>query len=136
MTSLSTTHTVKTTGSKIADLFSNPVSTTTARATFITYNNTVLCFCKCVKSSNETYPQFYNRIIEPLKLDKKQLSSYIRKRNSANDDRKSAAYFGYGGIFVLVTAIVVIVLADFSLLYKNINKLRKKRLCNSNLSRK
>lgn len=126
MISLSAKQTVKTTESKITDSFSNPVPTTTASATYITYNNTVLCLCKCVKSSNKTYPQFNNRIIEPLKLDKKQLSSYIRKRNSANDDRKSAAYFGYGGIFFLVTAIVVIVLADFSLLCKNINKLRKK----------
>ncbi|XP_063399743.1 uncharacterized protein LOC134684389 [Mytilus trossulus] len=126
MTSLYFNQTVNTTESEMTDLFSNPVPTTTARTTYITYNNTVLCLCKCIESSNETYPQFYNRIIEPLKLDKKQLSSYIRKRNSANDDRKSAAYFGYGGIFVLVTAIVVIVLADFTLLCKNINKLRKK----------
>ncbi|CAC5376346.1 unnamed protein product [Mytilus coruscus] len=126
MTSLSTTQTVKTTGSKTKDSFSIPVSTTTASATHITYNNTVLCLCKCLKSSDETYPQFYSRIIKPLKIDKKQLSSYIRKRNSANDDRKSAAYFGYGGIFVLVTAIVIIVLADFSVLCKKINKLLKK----------
>ncbi|VDI69689.1 Hypothetical predicted protein [Mytilus galloprovincialis] len=84
----------------------------------VTYNNSRatrnVCLCWCSISENETFAEFYERIIEPLKVNKKSLSSTIRKLTCANDDRPSAARVGYVGVITLLIVILTIVALDFS----------------------
>ncbi|CAG2243402.1 unnamed protein product [Mytilus edulis] len=46
------------------------------------------------------------------KVDKKKLSSYKRKHQSASDPRKSSMYIGSVGIAVLVSVVLLIVFLD------------------------
>lgn len=53
---------------------------------------------------------------EDLLLDKRSLSSYRRKRTSANDDRLSSKRIGMLGVCVLCTFAAVIFIMDFNTL--------------------
>ncbi|CAC5394042.1 MRC [Mytilus coruscus] len=66
--------------------------------------------CNCQEPS--AIPEIPNDIIT-YRLDKTTLSSYIRKRNSASDPRKSSFYIGCVGITVLVLSVLFIVVLDF-----------------------
>lgn len=84
----------------------------------VTYNNSKatsnVCLCSCSIYENETFAEFYERIIEPLKVNKKSLSSTIRKLTCANDNRPSAARVGYVGVITLLSVILTLVALDFS----------------------
>ncbi|CAG2251166.1 unnamed protein product [Mytilus edulis] len=66
--------------------------------------------CNCQEPS--AIPEIQNDIIT-YRLDKTTLSSYIRKRSSASDPRKSSFYIGCVGIIVLVLSVLFIVVLDF-----------------------
>lgn len=84
----------------------------------VTYNNSKatsnVCLCSCSIYENETFAEFYERIIEPLKVNKKSLSLTIRKLTCANDNRPSAARVGYVGVITLLSVILTLVALDFS----------------------
>ncbi|XP_063415974.1 uncharacterized protein LOC134697620 [Mytilus trossulus] len=67
--------------------------------------------CKCNCQELPAIPEIHNDIIT-YRLDKTTLSSYIRKRSSASDPRKSSFYIGCVGITVLVLSILFIVVLD------------------------
>ncbi|CAC5384855.1 unnamed protein product [Mytilus coruscus] len=68
------------------------------------------CTCNCLdvpkKASN-------NVLVNQLKIDKKTLSSYKRRLQSATDPRKSSLYIGCVGIVVFSVNVAFIVLLDF-----------------------
>ncbi|VDI03761.1 Hypothetical predicted protein [Mytilus galloprovincialis] len=70
-------------------------------------NNT--CECNCPKAS---VTPINNGVLDQLKIDKKTLSSYKRRRKSATDPRNSSFYIGCVGITVLVISVAFIVLLD------------------------
>lgn len=49
-----------------------------------------------------------------LTVDNKNTSSAIRRRISARDDRPSAASFGYVGVVMLATPIVLMICLDYN----------------------
>ncbi|CAG2190612.1 unnamed protein product [Mytilus edulis] len=71
--------------------------------------STSTCKCNCPKAS---VTPINNDLIDQLKIDKKTLSSYKRRRESATDPRKSSFYIGCIGITVLVISVAFIVLLD------------------------
>ncbi|CAG2200681.1 unnamed protein product [Mytilus edulis] len=73
-----------------------------------TCNSTCTCNCLDVpkKASNKV-------LANQLKIDKKTLSSYKRRLQSATDPRKSSLYIGCVGIVVFSVNVAVIVLLDF-----------------------
>ncbi|CAC5376355.1 unnamed protein product [Mytilus coruscus] len=86
----------------------NPVTSNSSRTT------TNICLCWCKNHENETFDDFYGRIVKPLKVNKKSLSSTIRKLTCANDNRPSAARVGYVGVITLLLVMFTIVALDFS----------------------
>lgn len=79
-----------------------------------------LCMCDCDNRRNETFSQFLKRLVDPLKLNKRRLSSFIRKQTSADDSRTSSACLGYGGMIVLILLAATLVVADFPLIWNKI----------------
>lgn len=62
----------------------------------------------------ETLKEEINYIKENLTLNSKQMSSAIRRRTSARDDRSSAASCGYVGIGILSVVAVLMICSDCS----------------------
>ena len=79
-----------------------------------------LCICDCDNRRNETFSQFLKRLVDPLKLNKRSLSSFIRKQTSADDNRTSSACLGYSGMIVLILMAATLVVADFPLIWNQI----------------
>ncbi|CAG2246991.1 CD206 [Mytilus edulis] len=65
--------------------------------------------CRC----NFQEPMDIPEIPNDIRLDKTTLSSYIRKKNSGSDPRKSSFYIGCVGLTVLVMSVLFIVVLDF-----------------------
>ena len=53
-----------------------------------------------------------------LKVNSNSTSSFRRKKTSANDERKAAAYVGVAGIFMLIVPVVLMVVSDLSYVFK------------------
>lgn len=71
---------------------------------------TPTCTCNCPKVS--VTPNS-NVLVDQLRVDRKTLSSYKRRQQSATDPRKSSFYIGCVGITVFVVFVGFIVLLDF-----------------------
>lgn len=84
------------------------------------------CPCTCDRATTGNATNFISRPrpingtdtssaveIADLVLDKKTLSSAIRKKISARDDRSSATLFGYIGVGVLVSVFTIFLILDF-----------------------
>ncbi|CAG2252180.1 unnamed protein product [Mytilus edulis] len=91
------------------ELVTTPSSLSMVGTTY-TEPSTSTCKCNCPKAS---VTPINNDLIDQLKIDKKTLSSYKRRRKSATDPRKSSFYIGCIGITVLVIYVAFIVLLDF-----------------------
>ncbi|CAG2239885.1 unnamed protein product [Mytilus edulis] len=68
------------------------------------------CTCKCEESFGTTTS---STPVTQYKVDKKTLSSYKRRYQSASDPRKSSFYIGCVGITVLVVSCAFVVILDF-----------------------
>ncbi|KAL4218268.1 hypothetical protein ACF0H5_023004 [Mactra antiquata] len=81
------------------------------------------CICPCgwVHSQNYTDEEIQvvvEQIQQKLKVSKEELSSSIRKKTSAPDDRTSAQAVGYVGLVFLVVSLCSIVLLDVGTLVR------------------
>ncbi|XP_069114767.1 mucin-22-like [Argopecten irradians] len=133
-TTTTTTTSMKTTAEVT---FSTTTSlTTTAEATTTTaittemvtttYTSTMasgVCPCVCIKLNTTSFDCALNDVscvIEAVKkeltVDKQILSSTIRKKTSANDDRPSAQAIGMVGVAFLVAFVLIVFVPDFVIL--------------------
>ncbi|XP_021354509.1 uncharacterized protein LOC110450978 [Mizuhopecten yessoensis] len=104
-------------------------SSTTAINTTTLYNSTnqnTNCSCECKNAvtwsvgglnlTNEEAKQLIAELRQQLAVNVSTLSSTIRKKISATDNRVSSAAMGYVGTVVLATVVVVIVGCDLTVL--------------------
>lgn len=68
------------------------------------------CGCNCSTPAAITHKPNY---VTGYTLDKTRLSSYIRRKTSASDPRKSSFYIGCVGFTILVLSIFFITVLDF-----------------------
>ncbi|VDI52932.1 Hypothetical predicted protein [Mytilus galloprovincialis] len=73
-----------------------------------TFNRTCTCHCLDVPNTADN-----SVLVNQLKIDKKTLSSYKRRLQSATDPRKSSLYIGCVGIVVFSVTVAFIVILDF-----------------------
>lgn len=90
----------------------NPTTTLTMAVTTqnVIANNT-LCFCIC-KNSNQTLKESIEKRRKDLSVNKTQISSFIRKLTSAQDDRKMSEVIGIIAIIILVLFGLVLCCVD------------------------
>ena len=58
------------------------------------------------------------QITDNLRVNRTKLSSYIRRKTSASDNRKSSKHIGYGGAVVLGIVLTLIILDDVATIMK------------------
>lgn len=73
--------------------------------------NSTLCFCVC-KNTNQTVEESIKIRRKKLTLNKTQLSSFIRKLSSAQDDRRMSGIIGVIAIVTLVLFGLFLCVAD------------------------
>ncbi|VDI51183.1 Hypothetical predicted protein [Mytilus galloprovincialis] len=97
---------------KPSDHISPPTSSakSLAEAILCTEYCTISYTCKCEESLGTTTS---STPVTQYKVDKKTLSSYKRRYQSASDPRKSSFYIGCVGITVLVVSCAFVVTLDF-----------------------
>lgn len=106
-----------------------PMDAATSTETSIKINN-VSCYCVC-REVNQTLHQSNEERIKKLTINKRELSSQIRKLHSAPDYRISSKMIGSVAIIILVVAGMLIILADISsILSVHSKKKSKKRKIN------
>lgn len=94
------------------------LTTLTSSSNTMTTNNTTqkamkstLCVCVC-KHANQTIQESIEKRRKELILNKTQLSSNIRKRTSAGDNRKTSRVVGTVGVIILVLYGLLFFFAD------------------------
>lgn len=106
-----------------------PMDAATSTETSININN-VSCYCVC-REVNQTMHQSNEERMKKLTINKRELSSQIRKLHSAPDYRISSKMIGSVAIIILVVAGMLIILADISsILSVHSKKKSKKRKIN------
>ncbi|XP_052077986.1 uncharacterized protein LOC127715912 [Mytilus californianus] len=73
------------------------------------------CYCPCSVDSLNTEEKIQQRLVDlqtSLRVEKRKLSSSIRKLNSATDDRTSVRYLGISGLIILITVFLFIIMLD------------------------
>ena len=100
----------------------------------ISLNDTIItevrrCYCPCDKVHPERVfndsekKQILDAHVKELTVDKKKLSSALRKKISAKDDRPSSTAFGGLGIILLIVAAGVLIFFDYTILRAHITML-------------
>lgn len=79
----------------------NPTTLTMAVTTQNVITSSTFCFCIC-KNSNQTLKESVEERRKDLSVNKTQISSFIRKLTSAQDDRKMSEVIGIIAIIILV----------------------------------
>lgn len=112
----------------------NKVTKTYKEVTDVTTKESAqYCDCKCKVVSKMTFEDLpvviQKEIVEMKKnltVPKKSLSSYIRAKTSAPDDRPSAQRIGSFGIAMLIASIFTIILMDIDRIMVVLNMIREK----------
>ncbi|KAK7111313.1 glutamate--tRNA ligase-like [Littorina saxatilis] len=122
-TPIATTEVESTGTSEAATVTQNNVSPAQSSTTSAFNNNWASrCNCRCLEnvaltlanSTSQKAQQTKQQIQDDLLEDRKQLSSYIRSKTSAPDERKSALVVGSTvGIVVFIIVLCLVVLPDF-----------------------
>ncbi|CAC5371798.1 unnamed protein product [Mytilus coruscus] len=79
------------------------------------------CYCPCSVDALNTEEKIQQRLVDlqtSLRVEKRKLSSSIRKLNSATDDRTSVRYLGISGLIILITVFLFIIMLDSINLFK------------------
>ena len=94
------------------------------------------CNCPCsepdvsiVNLTTSELTTLVERLKEEIRVDKKQLSSNIRRKTSAPDARPSSKYIGTLGIVLLTSLGISIVAADAKTILLHL-KIMKRNICN------
>ncbi|XP_063415950.1 serine-rich adhesin for platelets-like [Mytilus trossulus] len=85
----------------------------TSQGTDTTDGNT--CYCPCSNDALNTEEKIQQRLVDlrtSLRVEKRKLSSSVRKLNSATDDRTSVRYLGISGVIILITVFLFIIMLD------------------------
>ncbi|XP_071126451.1 uncharacterized protein [Mytilus edulis] len=85
----------------------------TSQGTDTTVGNT--CYCPCSVDALNTEEKIQQRLVDlqtSLRVEKRKLSSSVRKLNSATDDRTSVRYLGISGVIILITVFLFIIMLD------------------------
>ncbi|XP_022335110.2 uncharacterized protein LOC111131735 [Crassostrea virginica] len=120
-TTTTTIPTTTTTTTTMATTTTVPTITTTASVTatsqpLLTSTTVETCFCNCPHTNWTLNPQELQtkiqEMVKELSVPKNTLSSFIRSKTSASDERPQAMYVGTVGIAILCIFVGLIVLPD------------------------
>lgn len=85
------------------------------------------CVCTCNNATKEmSLEESITEIVNAIKVDKSQTSTYTRQRTCAWDSRKSSESIGYVGIAILVSIVSLLICLDSSpFIYKITSQFKK-----------
>jgi len=80
------------------------------------------CRCLCLNESDSKLKELMTETKRQLTKNKKELSSYIRKKTSAEDNRPIAKAIGIPGGVILVICLLCVIVPDLPLLRRHCKK--------------
>ncbi|XP_021357665.1 mucin-5AC-like [Mizuhopecten yessoensis] len=112
-----TTTTSEPTTTPGAETTSAAMETTTTSSTAETTTSTSTCLCHCFRNTTISTAQLdhlVKTLQDNLRVSRTELSSYVRTKTSASDDRISAKSLGSFGAAIIASVFMCVIVIDFA----------------------